>query len=432
MKCTARTTNSNKHLTIDERRIIETGIRNGSTHTAIAQTLGKSKSAIGKEIKLHREIKTRSTLPMECVGYSHCRHYRNCSANCPDYVPFECKRRDRSPGACNGCPNMSKCRFTKYWYYPEKAQDEYRETLVESRIGVNLTTSEAKSIADIVRPELQKGKSVYQILQAYPGLGISEKTLYTYIEDGTLKEWGVDQFLLRRKVGRRMPKQKKPAFKKREDRLYLQGRTYDDYVEFMTVNPNALVVQMDTVYNDVTQGPFIQTFKFLRYGFLFGIYHDEKTAESMLSGLRLLEEILGDDLFRNQVQVILTDRGGEFVRCVEMEDGVDGVKNCRVFFCDPMCSGQKGSLENKHEELRYICPKSTDLRALGLVSQESLNCALSHINSSPQESLLGKSPLELLEFYAHDLFDAFRNFGISQIPFSDIILRPYLLKQYIK
>ena len=31
-----------------------------------------------------------------------------------------------------------------------------------------------------------------------------------------------------------------------------------------------------------------------------------------------------------------------------------------------------------------------------------------------------------------DLFDAFRNFGISQIPFSDIILRPYLLKQYIK
>ena len=432
MKCNASISNSNTHLTIDERRIIETGIRNGSTHTAMAQTIGKSKSAIGKEIKLHREIKSRSSLPMECAGYKHCKYHRNCSANCQDYVPFTCKRRDRSPGACNGCPDMSKCRFTKYWYNPEKAQNEYREKLVECRVGANLTTSEAKSIADTIRPELQKGKSVYQILQAYPNLGISEKTLYTYIEDGTLKEWGVDQFLLRRKVGRKMPKAKKSDFKKREDRSYLQGRTYADYNEFKSMTPNAMVVQMDTVYNDVSNGPFIQTFKFIQYGFLFGLYHEEKTAESMLSGLRLLEKILGDDLFRCQVQVLLTDRGSEFVRCIDIEDGPDGVKKCHVFFCDPMCSGQKGSLENKHEELRYICPKSTDLRALGLVSQEALNCALSNINSAPQESLLGKSPLDLLEFFAPDLYDAFKTFGIDHIPFSDIVLKPYLLKQYIK
>nr|WP_083806435.1 helix-turn-helix domain-containing protein [Clostridium sp. D5] len=46
--------NAFSHLTLQERRIILTGITNGSTKTAIAQTLGKDKSTIGKEIKLHR------------------------------------------------------------------------------------------------------------------------------------------------------------------------------------------------------------------------------------------------------------------------------------------------------------------------------------------------------------------------------------------
>ncbi|MDY4808500.1 MAG: helix-turn-helix domain-containing protein [Bulleidia sp.] len=41
--------NSNKHLTLQERSIIETGIRNHSTKKAIADTLGKDKSTIGKE-----------------------------------------------------------------------------------------------------------------------------------------------------------------------------------------------------------------------------------------------------------------------------------------------------------------------------------------------------------------------------------------------
>ena len=47
---------SNKHLhiTLDERRIIEIGIRNSSTKTAIARTLGKDKSTIAREIRLHR------------------------------------------------------------------------------------------------------------------------------------------------------------------------------------------------------------------------------------------------------------------------------------------------------------------------------------------------------------------------------------------
>ena len=42
--------NAFSHLTLEERRIILTGITNGSTKTAIAQTIGKDKSTVGKEI----------------------------------------------------------------------------------------------------------------------------------------------------------------------------------------------------------------------------------------------------------------------------------------------------------------------------------------------------------------------------------------------
>ena len=83
---------SNKHLhiTLDERKIIETGIFNGSTRTAIAKTIGKDKSTVGREIDLHRYISHKFPLPLECTNYSHCRLGRHCRHREND--PF-CDRR---------------------------------------------------------------------------------------------------------------------------------------------------------------------------------------------------------------------------------------------------------------------------------------------------------------------------------------------------
>ena len=147
--------NYNSHLVIEERRIIETGIKNGSTKAAIAQTLGKDKSTIGKEIKNHRVLSYKCKMPLECSGYKKCKHGRDCTPECPDYIPFRCTRRDRSPGACNGCSSYTSCRFDKYTYNPEKAQYDYRMTLTDSRQGVNMTSSEAKEKGDIIAPLLK-------------------------------------------------------------------------------------------------------------------------------------------------------------------------------------------------------------------------------------------------------------------------------------
>lgn len=307
---------------------------------------------------------------------------------------------------------------------------DYRTTLIDSREGVNLTSSEAKAMADIIKPLLKQGQSPFQIVTNHPELGISEKTLYNYIENDVFHEIaGITVMDLRRQVSRKISKQKSKGYKKRADRKYLQGRTYKDYREYISENPDVFVTQMDTVYNDETNGPFIQTFMFINAGVLFAIYHETKTAQSMKEGVDLLESILGTELFRKYVHILLTDRGSEFTAADAMETASDGTRRTRVFYCDPMQSGQKGTLENKHIELRYILPKSTDLRTLGLVDQTALNLVLSHVNSAPVEILGRKSPLELADFMYHDLYEKLDAFGIHKIEKDKVILKPYLLKK---
>ena len=422
--------NSFSHLTLEERRIILTGITNGSTKTAISQTIGKDKSTVGKEIKLHRSLTHKCKMPLECNNYRKCVFGRQCTADCPEYEPFRCSRRDRSPGACNGCSNWSHCRFDKYRYCPEDAQMDYRTTLVDSRQGVNLTVQEAKNIASIVAPLLKQGQSPYQIVTDHPELGISEKTLYNYIEGDVFHEIaGITVMDLRRQVSRKISKKKSKGYKKREDRKYLQGRTYKDYKQYIAENPDVFVTQMDTVYNDETNGPFIQTFKFVSAGVLFAVYQETKTALSMKQGVDLLEQILGKEIFYKYVHVLLTDRGSEFTAADAMETSIDGTRRTRVFYCDPMQSGQKGTLENKHIELRYILPKGTDLRNLGLVDQNALNLAVSHVDSAPVEKLGGRSPLDVAEFMYHDLYEKLIAFGLQNIEKDRVILKPYLLKK---
>jgi len=421
--------NSNKHLTLDERRIIKIGIEHGSQKSSIANTLGKDKSTIGKEIQLHRVLRFKCAMPLECSNYRKCSYDRHCTLDCPDYIAFVCKRRDRSPGACNGCSDYSKCRFNKYYYDPEAAQKDYEETLVDSRVGFNLTTSEAKRIGDTVAPLLKQGQSPYQIVTDHPELGICEKTLYNYIKGGALKQVsGITVMDLRRTVSRKLSKSQSQLYKKRDNREFLKGRDYKDYQAFLEANPLASIVQMDTVYNDETNGPFIQTFKFPAYSFLFAVFHTQKLAANMVNGVITLENILGHDLFEKFVSVLLTDRGSEFSNPLGMEKRPDGSTRTRVFYCDPMRSNQKGSLENKHIELRFICPKEVDLYSLGLTSQHELNRVLSHLNSRPLEALNGKSPFEMVDFFVPEMGSKFREFGLEVIPKSQITLKPYLLK----
>lgn len=419
--------NKNLHLTVQERIIIEKGIENGSTKAAIALTIGKDKSTVGKEIKKHRELVHKSSYKINCANMKNCSHNHVCD-NCADFKPFTCNRRDRSPGACNGCSKYTYCRYDKYRYKADFSHKKYREDLVDSRTGINMSYEECKAMADIIVPLIKAGHSPYHIVTNHPELNISEKTLYNYIENGIFREFGLLDIVLRIKTKRKITKKASNKYKKREDKKYLNGRTYDDFINYTAENKNLSVVEMDTVYNNGSTGPFMQTFKFLDYSFMFIVYQEEKTAKSMVEGVDLLEKILGEDLFSEEVAIIKTDRGSEFCDAEGFEKEENESRRTRIFYCDPMASGQKGSLENNHKEIRYICPKENDLKDLGLNSQEKANLIVSHINSQSKEHLKGKSPLEVMEFMNPALYQKFKDFGIERINKDNIVLKPYLLK----
>jgi len=419
--------NKNLHLTVQERIIIEKGIENGSTKAAIALTIGKDKSTVGKEIKKHRELVHKSSYKINCANMKNCSHNHVCD-NCADFKPFTCNRRDRSPGACNGCSKYTYCRYDKYRYKADFSHKKYREDLVDSRTGINMSYEECKAMADIIVPLIKAGHSPYHIVTNHPELNISEKTLYNYIENGIFREFGLLDIDLRIKTKRKITKKASNKYKKREDKKYLNGRTYDDFINYTAENKNLSVVEMDTVYNNGSTGPFMQTFKFLDYSFIFIVYQEEKTAKSMVEGVDLLEKILGEDLFSEEVAIIKTDRGSEFCDAEGFEKEENESRRTRIFYCDPMASGQKGSLENNHKEIRYICPKENDLKDLGLNSQEKANLIVSHINSQSKEHLKGKSPLEVMEFMNPALYQKFKDFGIERINKDNIVLKPYLLK----
>ena len=419
--------NKNLHLTVQERIIIEKGIENGSTKAAIALTIGKDKSTFGKEIKKHRELVHKSSYKINCANMKNCSHNHVCD-NCADFKPFTCNRRDRSPGACSGCSKYTHCRYDKYRYKADFSHKKYREDLVDSRTGINMSYEECKAMADIIVPLIKAGHSPYHIVTNHPELNISEKTLYNYIENGIFREFGLLDINLRIKTKRKITKKASNKYKKREDKKYLNGRTYDDFINYTAENKNLSVVEMDMVYNDGSTGPFMQTFKFLDYSFMFIVYQEEKTAKSMVEGVDLLEKILGEDLFSEEVAIIKTDRGSEFCDAEGFEKEENESRRTRIFYCDPMASGQKGSLENNHKEIRYICPKENDLNDLGLNSQEKENLIVSHINSQSKEHLKGKSPLEVMEFMNPALYQKFKDFGIERINKDNIVLKPYLLK----
>lgn len=423
-------TKGSKHLDLQYRNFIEQGLNNNSTKTAIAKVIGMNKSSVCKEIKKHAYDVKFSRQGVSSVGTYDCQNIDSCGFNsfckseCPKRVPIACKLRDISKGVCNSCGDKGSCKLTKRYYSAQRAQDEYQYSLVDSREGVNLTYTELENIASIIVEPIKNGQSVYAVLQNHPEISFCEKTIYNWIEIGVFQTFGLTNINLRSKVGRKMKKKDQIKYKKREDKAYLKGRTYDCFERFIREHPSSSIVEMDTVYNDVTNGPFIQTFMIVPFGIMVAVYHNVKNADAMVNGLHYIKTLLGDDLFRSVFQVLLTDRGSEFSDALGFEELVGN-----VFYCDPMASWQKPHVENNHRLLRFICPKEKDLHQLGLHSQADLDLIFSHINSYPREERHGKSPINEFVFYHKDANPILKSLQIQHIENDSIILTPSLIKK---
>ena len=408
----------NKHMSLEERKIIQTGIENRSTKVAIAKTIGKDASTVAKEIKKHRVLRPRNTFNYPCICI-HLKECGRCIQKCSRYMEKTCKLRDKSPGACNKCPNSYKCHLDKYFYYAEDAHKEYLSDLSEFRQGINMTIVEKKELGNKLKPLLDQGQSIYQIKSSHPEIKQCDKTLYNYIEAGVFKDEGIDNFSLKEQVQR---KQFNKKYKKRKQASNYIGHAYKDYLDFKDDNPNVKTTEMDTVYNTPT-GPYIQTFYFESTEFMIGFLHSSKTSESMASTLDKQQEKLTTEEFANLYSLILTDRGVEFeIIDLFIKNKSSGEVRLNIFYCDPYTSSQKSHIENNHNYVRDIITNDMDLSNL---TQDDLDLVFSHINSTPRKSLNGKTPYEMFEFlYGKELLD---KLNIKEIERDQVILKPYLI-----
>lgn len=412
-------TYNNSHLTLEERKIIQLGIEQRLSKVEISKLVIKDPSTVAKEIKSHRKLRPRNIFyaPSMCIHNKKCG---GCKKRCTNYEEIKCIKRDRSPGACNKCPSIAKCRLDKYFYSALDAQEAYRYTLLDSRIGINLNTTARKEIADTIVPLINQGQSIYQILSSHKEITQCEKTIYNYIDMGVFNDYEINNLSLKEKVSRKQFKQK---YKKRKEPANYNGRRYSDYLEFVTKNPNIPTVEMDTVMNSLS-GPYIQTFIFEKTGLMIGYKHNEKTSISMANTLNTLQNKLGVNYYK-LFSLILTDRGVEFEKNKLFEINIEtGEIRSNIFYCDPMNSSQKPHVEGNHNYVRDIIPNGLDISN---ITQHDLELMFSHINSAPRESLNGKSPYEVFEFmYGSEILDLL---NIQKIERDKVVLKPYLLRK---
>ena len=429
----------NKHLTQEDRIIIEQRLVKGESFKSIGRELGKDPTTISKEIRNHLQFRqtggygrifndchSRFDCPVQhlCGDRKcprHCRFCKAhpCSASCPDYHQEVCQELSKPPYTCNGCESKGSCTLEKRFYSAARAQKEYEEVRTESRQGIQLTEEEALRLDDLISPLLRKGQSLYHIcVNHVDEIMVAERSLYNYVDAGIFSARNLDMPRVVR-MGRR--KKRKDGFK--IDKECRVGRTYQDYLAFIAQHPDTMVVEMDSVVGRVG-GKVLLTLHFTVPQFMLAFIRDANTSQSVIDIFEWLWWALGPDLFCLLFQVVLGDNGSEFTNPSAIEMDPQGERRTRLFYCDPAAPYQKPAVENNHSLIRRIIPKGTTMDSF---DQEDIMRMMNHINSYKRANLGDKSPYGV--FVALYGEEALRRMGTEFIPADDITLRPHLLEK---
>ena len=425
-----------KHLTIEDRIYIQNELDKGTSFKDIARFLCKDPTTISKEVKARRasdwfhkgtflNAKNFCTKRFRCKKTNACNKILlcgvkcascpTCNQTCPDFQTECCSKLDRAPYVCNGCSKkINHCTIAhKYTYNARFADRKYRECLKDSRSGIAMTRQELHKKDKIITPLIDQGQSPYQIVANHPELNLSVRSVYNYLDMGLLTARNVD---LKRKVKFKPRKVHKSQI---SDRRVFNGRTYADFQQLHLES----FVEMDTVHSAVGSSKTLLTFFFTREKLFLAFLMNRNTEGSVRLVLDRLEKRFGTFDFLTLFEYILTDRGAEFGDPDSLETGVTGIQRTNIYYCDPMRSGQKGGIEQAHTMLRMILPKRTTFEFL---TQWDVNLITSHINSTPRESLNGRTPYDAaLEAFGEDVLKAFQ---LRRIDPDKVILTPKLIR----
>lgn len=345
----------------------------------------------------------------------------NCNTTCKDInVTPTCALLNKYPYVCNGCSKKERCHLNKFIYDADEVYKNICHNRSEPRKGTHASNEEFNRLSNLLKPLIiQKHQSLTQIFQAHKNeIRWSYPTILSFIDKGLIP--GIKNIDLTKRV--KYPTKYKKDKNQPTNFAYLTGRTYDDFITYISDNPFIEVVEMDTVLSKREDDSCLLTLLFRKSNFMLAFLLKNKKVEEVRKIFDSIKDQLGLELYKKTFQCILTDNGSEFAdpRFIEF-DLKSGEKITNLFYCDPGKSGQKGKIEKNHVELRKVFPKGC---SFSTYTQEDINLALSHINSEPRAILNSNCPGSIARAFIDDKVMNLIKYQI--IPFDDVVLHPSL------
>lgn len=398
-------TPKDKHMRFEDRLRIQEMLDNDCSFTQIGKAINKDRTTVSREVINHRYCRKATT----------------------DKNP-DCELLEKAPYVCNACDKRAICRKNRFIYEASIAENEYKHTLSETRSILQISKDQISDINQMISPlMIEQHHSVNQLYANHKELlPFSKVTFYRYID---LVLFNVRNIDLQRKVRFKVKKEYDTSRVKTDPKIKLD-RFYTDFQDYTELHPDASVVEMDTVIGTAggKGGKCFLTLFFRSCKLMLIRLLPYKKAQYVNAAFDDLKSTLGDSTYRRFFAAILTDNGTEFSDPDRIEsDPLNSAaeKMSHLFYCDPNCSWQKGSIEKNHEYIRYILPKGTSFAGL---TQDDCDLLASHINYVPRLSLNNSTPYDLaLSLLGKEVLD---KLNIRRIEPDDVILSPALLKKH--
>ena len=368
------------HLCKEQRDSIQYFIERNYTFSQIANAISKDRTTISKEIKRNRYLKSFTNLD----SFDEKGFYLAIKA---------CSKLSKPPYVCNTCKSKGGCRKNKLYYQSNVAQQHYDSILKSSREGIDIKPDVIDEIEQSIIPLIKdKKQSINQVYITHSDiLYFSKPTFYKYVNIGVLSLTNLD---LPKKVKYKKRKDTNKTKNKRQIAI-LKGRTYDDYLLFISNHPKMNICQMDTVESSRKSRKVLLTIIDVETHFMLIKLLDKKDIKSVNLAWDNIKNNLDIKTFAKLFRIVLTDNGSEFFDPLHIElDYSTGRKISNVFYCNPYSSWQKGCIEKNHEFIRKVFPKGTNFNNFNDRQIQKLEDT---INNIPRDSLDGKSPYYLFK-----------------------------------
>lgn len=385
-------------LTIEDRLLIQELLKNNYKLKDIARVIEVESSTISREIK-NRRISNNSLII--------------------------CDKTNKYPFICSNCSKKVACKKKKYYYNYKEAQKDYENKLKYSRIGIDMSIDEVEYWNDYFKDKLHdKNQPILHIFKnienSFPK---SIQSFYKYVHKGYFPS--INDEILARSFSYK-PRDKKEKIKTiSNNNIIKKGRKIEDFNNYIINNPEANIVEMDTVIGKFEDKNCIMTLYFksskLMLMFLIKKYKPSEVTKVFNS----IRNIIGDDLYKKMFETILTDNGWEFSKPEDIEFNYEtGEKLINIFYTEPYSSWQKGGIERNHEFIRYIIPKGISFDKL---TKKNIVDMMNNINNVQRKSLNYQTPYLLFtQKYGEDISNKFH---LKKIPKDEINLSYKLLKK---